>query len=1346
MRTGAIFARGSCRALKWVALVGMVFALGAGQVAAQETARSLTGATFEIEETTPMEGATSMANTITATLSAEVPGGSTTATTVTITVAAAPLLGTDLAQRAVLERLGATPAEDGDWTIADADSSTDGTNAEFTFVFPKNETASSVRHTVSDTAVLQTGNTDVDAEDEGLRLTGGTMTVAGVDLDGDNTEDFTPTVVVGVAGSSTALDPSNTIRDIKIDDKDPQTYVLTRTVPTATPKEGDPITVTVEAKPAHVQGATRLTLRLSTPAFGYELGTITGGDDANGNMVTLGDPDLTDNTATVAGATPATNKARIPLTATADAMNDGNRVDDTVIVTAYSGQPGPGAGMPRATLSIDLVDQHKLPPLRVNPAAATVREGEKVTLVLTVDRNPEDTVRSRSGEFNPYTDEELIIRVRPSGTASSSDYGMVPVSMMVEVSKHNGRAPWTQNVEVEITATADEVLDDSETLTLDFMVEGTVSANGARPADAAAHDGRAELTIEDATPRHVWVADGAAAAIEDAMMDVGGADGLNVGDHFRVAKSALFESETGYSVRVGAISSDTDVARAWEGSQFNDDNVNVEIAAHGVGTAKITLTGTAVGPSSAVSSRQVSVDVAEITFDVPVNLAYPPKVQGLEAEPGDGQVTLSWDALPDRYSITRYEYDVDASDDWTSTGTSTSVTVDELPDGTGLTNGTRYVFRVRAVNATGAGGPTAGVGATPVAAPLGPQVMVKEVKAATSVNESGGLDVTVVATVPPGTKGADGKYSMISMRRVDISFMMDHESITAGEDDAEQSELTVLDRNNGQWKDIQQAEKESTANYTFRVAVGQDLDAEDEKFQIAVRIDGEAEKSDVITINDAEDQEYTLSLPAAAKGAITEGAKAVDLTLKAVPEKTFDIPYTLTLEVEPGDSSSNYTLGGSTSGRFGTDSAEATIAAKSDGAREDRTITVTAYTAGGAAKLTSLDIDVKDANALPMIKAMVVDKDGKAIETMSVAEGETVKIMLTVVDKDGKAAKADENLSISLEPTGTADAQDYRLSAHPIEIAKDKESSAAVDLMITEDDDLGEEDLTFNAVVSGDPKVGPGEKTSMGVLSLMITDGTQKLVYAKTQEEVEAAIYAAKNAGAGDDMTFTAGEMIEVMGNALFSSAEGVALSYTAESDTSDVASASVSGGTVMVTAGSEGMAHITITAHASMASGVKILDQTDPGMASVVFPVEVGLEALSIMLTGPEDMNLAEGGMGAMVTATANRAATDDVTVMLMRDRSMSSAADADFTAEPIVIEAGEMMGSTMVMAVEDNMMEEMEELVLYGMTEGMAGEVSGEVKFYLWDAAVPALPVIAQLLLAAFLALGGYRRYLRR
>ena len=65
---------------------------------------------------------------------------------------------------------------------------------------------------------------------------------------------------------------------------------------------------------------------------------------------------------------------------------------------------------------------------------------------------------------------------------------------------------------------------------------------------------------------------------------------------------------------------------------------------------------------------------------------------------------------------------------------------------------------------------------------------------------------------------------------------------------------------------------------------------------------------------------------------------------------------------------------------------------------------------------------------------------------------------------------------------------------------------------------------------------------------------------------------------------------------------------------------------------------------------------------------------------------------------------------------------------------------------AVEDDTPEDREELVLFGVAADNVGEVTGEIRLYLWDAAVPALPLIAQLLLAAFLAIGGYRRYLRR
>ena len=724
--------------------------------------------------------------------------------------------------------------------------------------------------------------------------------------------------------------------------------------------------------------------------------------------------------------------------------------------------------------------------------------------------------------------------------------------------------------------------------------------------------------------------------------------------------------------------------------------------------------------------------------------------QSLTASAGDGRVTLSWTAPATGSAPTAYDYrvigaGVEGQWRYTDNGTGTEQTVSDL------TNGTEYTFEVRAWHGALASA-AASVKATPMAPDPGAQVTVKEVQAATSVAESGGLDVTVVATVPAGAKGADDKVAPIPLRDVHVTFPTTDKSIKDGEE-AEDGELRVLGLPDSlRWKEIARTEKESEQEFEFRVAVGQDLDAEDEKFQIEVRINGEGAKSKVITIDDAEEQKFVLTLESdhKEKNTIEEGDSGT-LKLVADPHKTGSLDVKLVLHPDDPTKSSKYTLDTTSASLAAGGSVTATVSAEADGDREPDSVTVVAYTTGALGNDemlpgAELEITVADINALPAVEAMIVDDKGKALDPQpeSVMEGETVEVMLTVVDKDGKAMAAVEDLSVSLMPSSGSSA-DYRLSTHPIMIEKGKKSSAAVELMLEMDDDIGMEMLVFDASVAGDAKIGTDTRAVNNVLSLAIEDGTQKLVYAKTEEEVQAAIYAAKEAGAGDDMTFTPGEMIEVMGNDLFSAAEGVTLSYTAESDMSGVASTSVGGGKVMVTAVGEGMAHITITAHANMPSGAKPLPQTDPREASVIFPVEVGLEALSIMLSGPEDMNVAEG-MSAMVTATANRAATEDVTVMLMRDREMSSAGDADFMAEPIVIEAGEMMGSTMIMAVEDNMMEDMEELVLYGMTEGMAGEVTGEVKLYLWDAAVPALPVIAQLLLAAFLAVGGYRRYRRR
>ena len=1249
--------------------------------------------TFEFEsnrdDPMPMEGGELQLRVV---LEAEVAANTSTPTTVDVIVSGMEFDPPDSRT---------TPAEDGDWTLNDPQSNTDGNRLTYALEFPANPTNRSVEHRVMTSLfTLQTRNHDADAEDEALRL----MASLG-SRDG------------GLTGLSES-------QELTIDDDEDQYYNFTPNPGSGT--EGGTVTGTLTAVPKHVQGWEELSLVLRDEA-----------DDSPGenNPPRVSDYRLSVNRVEVGrNNTDAANRAPVTITAP---DNDGDRNDDALRLTAYTRtEPDRTADDPalwqggKGGWLVNVADAHKLPMLTATLTDSTggavtgnvVTEGMNYMLTLTVvgGAAAEDLtveLKTDGSEADPLDDFSLLMTPI---TIAEGETSSGPITLEVDRNDDLG----------------------NETLMISAVVNGEDDTYGP-PQPGLNPMGLLSLTIVDDTDKLVQVATGAEAAINAAILAAKGADGkLNPYETVLVPKSKLFTAMTGYTVQIAPATSDADVATVYDGDDVTNNPQdgwlgNIAIIAGDPGMATITLTGAAVSASSSVvetTERNLSPDVAEIEFTITVDLAVPPVVTGLNAEPEDGQVTLSWNGLHRRYSVMRYEYDVDASDDWKSAGTSTSTTV------TGLTNGTRYVFRVRAVNAAGNGESTAGMGATPVATPVDASqvVTVKSVSAATSVAESGGLEVTVTATVPAGTKGADGKVAPIASKHLYVAFPTDDASIAAGEE-AEAGDLTIL--GDLVWEKIARTEKASEASFKFRVAIGQDLDAEDEKFQVSVSIDGDAKKSKVVTIDDAEEQTYVLSLPAAAKGAITEG-KSETLTLKADPAKTINIPFTLTLE--PNDSS-KYTLS-EARGFFGVDSFETTLSTKADSDRTDDTITVSVH-AERQGTIESLDITVKDANALPAVKATLVDKDGDALDPQpeSVMEGETVKVMLTAVDKDGKATKAAEKLTITLMPTGTADSSDYRLSSQSFEIAKDKESSAAVDLMITEDQDIGDETLMFDAAVGGEAKNGTEKRSVAGVLSLMITDGTQKLVYAKTQEEVEAAIYAAKNAGAGDDMTFTAGEMIEVMGSALFSSAEGVALSYTAESSMSGVASASVSGGTVMVTAVAEGMTDITITAHASMASGVKILDQTDPGMASVMFPVEVGLEALSIELKGPEDMNLAEG-MSAMVTATANRAATVDTMVMLMRDRAMSTAGDDDYTAEAITIMAGEMTGSTMVMAVEDNMAEDMEELVLYGMTEGMAGEVTGEVKLYLWDAAVPALPLIAQLLLAAFLAIGGYRRYLRR
>ena len=249
----------------------------------------------------------------------------------------------------------------------------------------------------------------------------------------------------------------------------------------------------------------------------------------------------------------------------------------------------------------------------------------------------------------------------------------------------------------------------------------------------------------------------------------------------------------------------------------------------------------------------------------------------------------------------------------------------------------------------------------------------------------------------------------------------------------------------------------------------------------------------------------------------------------------------------------------------------------------------------------------------------------------------------------------------------------------------------------------------------------------------------QASIVAKSQAEVDKVFM-----DAGADMLMAGGDAVMVDMSMLYTIAPGVEPTYTAMSDMADVLAASTSGMILTLMPMSAGDAMIMVEA----------VDSGSQSIVPVMYDASVAAAAITYMLEGPEMMDLVEGGMAhangtpgsAMLTVTASAMVAADTEVMIMRDRSESDATDDDFMLDPmmITIEAGMDSGSTMLTAVDDGMDEPMEELVLYAMVDGMAAE--GEVHLHIWDAAVPALPVIAQLLLAAFLAIGGYRRYLRR
>ena len=534
----------------------------------------------------------------------------------------------------------------------------------------------------------------------------------------------------------------------------------------------------------------------------------------------------------------------------------------------------------------------------------------------------------------------------------------------------------------------------------------------------------------------------------------------------------------------------------------------------------------------------------------------------------------------------------------------------------------------------------------------------------------------------------------------------------------------------------------ATATGSVEFEANADNDAENEAVVLTFTPSGGGVTTAItrnITIDDKETQSFEWDLLTSNP---TEG-QAATVTLTAEPS-----PVQLAWETNLSVSRAGYTLSPTSATlNSGADSHSITITAEAqDRNRDPDTVMLRALVAGTGSNLPGLEplsIEFADIHSLPdpdkITWRAYLDSNGSPstrVATVAVEGGAPVHVTVTV-DRGTNGYPLGETLIVTPTVRNPAQRSDFTMEPASIEIASGEgRKSATFRVTALEDADVGSEDLVLDLVVTGKETTnGSGEVSAENPFSIAIGDETTPLVTTKTERQVTRTVTVARTAAAGDDGEFTEGEEFSLGTRDLFTSTSPLTLSV--ESSDPSVARASAAGDNITVTAVGPGTATITVTGRVVDSATT----QTTADAATVDFDVTVDGMDLEITLSAP-DRDLTEGD-SVTVTATANGAVADDTTITLTPVGG--NASPADYSVEPIMIMSGQTTGTTMLTAREDGMAEQMETLELEGRF-GSGMKTDNTLTFNIWDAAVPVLPLIAQILLAVFLAVGGYRRYLRR
>ena len=424
------------------------------------------------------------------------------------------------------------------------------------------------------------------------------------------------------AGNAAGTTTEPTPVSFTILDNETQTYVLSldpvEHSSASPPKEGEPVSVNIDAKPPHYQLNNTLTLQL-----------FQDGGRASGYSV-MGDVQGTSTRSSVyigsrggSPAVPAHNRSAISITTP---PNDEDRATDTITLEAHSGDAGRDSLAD--SIDVDVLDVHMLPAASDVTAVAKDEDGNEVTeimeggdpvfLTITVDRG--------RGVLDQITDEDLTVDIRAADAGQVADYDLSESRISLE-SRSSGKQSNDIDLEIELAARSDEDVG-MEYLMLNLEVSGD-SDFGTETSTGTFSIGIVDNTMKKVEPRSE--AD-AYPAILDALEAGSGDDGdFNPGESFTVMAEDLFDVADGYTASYGISVDGGSVSVS-----ASSDSITVTGTA--AGESKVTITATAKMAASSFLPEQTMSDMAKITFAVMVVEGMPEPVPAL---PLFGQLLLA---------------------------------------------------------------------------------------------------------------------------------------------------------------------------------------------------------------------------------------------------------------------------------------------------------------------------------------------------------------------------------------------------------------------------------------------------------------------------------------------------------------------------------------------------------------------------------------------------------------------------------------------------------------------------------------------------------------------------------